>query len=54
MIRLILVLSLVGCQNKALEDENAKLKQRVADIERTNTLPPKASSRWSPTRYRFP
>ncbi len=37
MTRLILLLSLVGCQNKALEDENAKLKQRVADIERTNT-----------------
>ncbi len=37
MTPLILALALVGCQNKALEDENAKLKQRVADIERTNT-----------------
>jgi len=34
----VLALSmLLGCQNKALEEENAKLKQRVADLERAGT-----------------
>lgn len=34
----LLALSLVsGCQNKAMEEENAKLKQRVADLERAGT-----------------
>jgi peptidyl-prolyl cis-trans isomerase A (cyclophilin A) len=37
MHRLIVLVLLAGCQGRALESDNAKLTQRVADLERANT-----------------
>jgi peptidyl-prolyl cis-trans isomerase A (cyclophilin A) len=36
MHRLLVLALLAGCQNKELETQNAKLSQRVADLERAN------------------